>query len=106
MQRVGFWLKVRADRLDEYRARHRTVWPEMLEALRRCGWRNYSLFLRADGLLFGCLETDDFDAAVAAMAGHDVNTRWQREMAPFFENTEGAPPDLALERLELIFHLD
>ena len=54
MERVCFLLQVRPDRLDEYRARHREVWPEMLDALREAGWRNYSLFLarrRAAGRL-------------------------------------------------------
>ncbi len=32
---------------------HVRVWPEMLEPLRQSGWRNYSLFLRPDGLLVG-----------------------------------------------------
>ena len=49
MARVCFVSKVRPDRLDEYRARHAAVWPEMLEALRDCGWRDYHLFLRDDG---------------------------------------------------------
>jgi len=43
MQRVCFLLKVRPERLEEYKVRHRTVWPEMLDALRETGWRNYSL---------------------------------------------------------------
>ena len=43
MERVCFELRVRADRLDEYRERHRAVWPEMLAALREAGWTNYSL---------------------------------------------------------------
>jgi L-rhamnose mutarotase len=85
MERVCFLLRVRADRLDEYRERHRAVWPEMLEALSNAGWRNYSLFLRGDGLLVGYLETDDFDAALRAMDETDVNARWQAEMRPFFE---------------------
>lgn len=106
MQRVGFVLQVRQDRLAEYKLRHRAVWPEMLEALRRTGWRNYSLFLREDGLLFGYLETDDFAAALAGMAATDVNHRWQAEMAPFFESTAGRPADQALVRLEEVFHLD
>jgi len=50
MQRVCFLLRVRPDRLDEYRARHRDVWPAMLAALRQSGCRNYSLFLSRDGL--------------------------------------------------------
>jgi L-rhamnose mutarotase len=33
MQRVCFQLQVKPDRLDEYRARHAAVWPDMLRAL-------------------------------------------------------------------------
>ena len=102
MQRVCFQLQVRPDRLDEYRELHRSVWPEMLAALRDAGWRNYSLFLRDDGFLVGYLETDDFEAAQRAMAATEVNDRWQRDMAPFFD----ARADHALVRLEEVFHLD
>lgn len=109
MQRVCFLLKVRADRVAEYRERHSAVWPEMLEALSACGWRNYSLFLRADGLLVGYLETEDFAAARAAMERTEVNDRWQREMAPFFEpagSTGALRADEAMTPLSEVFHLD
>ncbi|OIJ69002.1 L-rhamnose mutarotase [Streptomyces mangrovisoli] len=105
MQRVCFLLKVRADRLAEYRERHAAVWPEMLEALGATGWHNYSLFLRDDGLLVGYLETEDFAAAQAAMEATDVNARWQAEMAPFFESLDGARPDEAMKPLSEVFHL-
>jgi L-rhamnose mutarotase len=105
MERVCFQLQVRPDRMDEYRARHREVWPEMLDALRRAGWRNYSLFAREDGLLVGYVETDDFAAAQDAMAATDVNARWQAEMAEFFELPGGERPDTGLVRLEEVFHL-
>jgi len=106
MERVCFLLRVRADRLDEYRARHEAVWPEMREALSATGWRNYSLFLRDDGLLVGYLETDDFAAAQRAMEETDVNARWQAEMAPFFVGLEGGGPDEGLVLLEEVFHLE
>jgi L-rhamnose mutarotase len=112
VQRVCFLLKVRSDRAAEYRERHSAVWPEMLEALSACGWHNYSLFLREDGLLVGYLETEDFAAARAAMEKTEVNDRWQREMAPFFEPL-GSPditgaqrPDEAMAPLTEVFHLD
>jgi L-rhamnose mutarotase len=105
MERVCFLLRVRPDRLEEYRERHRAVWPEMLDALRVTGWRNYSLFLDDDGLLVGYLETDDFGAAVAGMEATDVNARWQAEMAEFFELPSGERPDTGLRRLEEVFHL-
>lgn len=106
MERVGFLLKVKREMLDAYRERHRDVWPEMRDALSRTGWRNYSLYLTDDGLLFGYLETDDFEAARAAMAETDVNARWQAEMAPFFEALDGRRPDEGLLRLDEVFHLD
>ena len=106
MERVCFLLKVRPDRLAEYRERHRAVWPDMLAALRATGWRNYSLFLRDDGLLVGYLETDDFQAALDGMARTDVNSRWQAEMAAFFEDLDGRRPDQGLLRLTEVFHLD
>ncbi|HLY18980.1 MAG TPA: L-rhamnose mutarotase [Bryobacteraceae bacterium] len=105
MQRVCFLLKVRPERLAEYKDRHRTVWPEMLAALRETGWHNYSLFLREDGLLVGYLETLDFQAALRGMASREVNRRWQREMAPFFEALDGRRPDEGMLPLEEVFHL-
>jgi L-rhamnose mutarotase len=104
--RVCFLLKVRRELLDEYKARHAAVWPEMLEALRQTGWRNYSLFLRPDGLLVGYLECDDFAASCAAMQEHAVNARWQADMAPFFEAIEGRAADRNRMPLEEVFHLD
>ena len=105
MKRICFILQVRPERLDEYKARHRTVWPEMLAALRDTGWNNYSLFLRSDGLLVGYLETEDFEGARAGMAKREVNERWQSEMAGFFVQPEGVLPDRAMEPLEEVFHL-
>jgi L-rhamnose mutarotase len=100
MERVCFEVRVRADRLDEYRERHKAVWPEMLAALTEADWRNYSLFLAPDGRLIGYLETNDFEAAKRAMEETEVDARWQAEMAPFFEG------ELAFERVEEVFHLD
>jgi L-rhamnose mutarotase len=105
MKRICFVLQVKRERLDEYKARHRTVWPDMLAALRETGWHNYSLFLRPDGLLVGYLETEDFERARAGMAGRAVNNRWQNEMADFFVQPAGVLPDRAMEPLEEVFHL-
>lgn len=105
MARVCFVSKVRPDRLDEYRARHAAVWPEMLEALRDCGWRDYHLFLAPDGLLVGFVDVDDYDAAQAAMAQTGVNARWQAEMGEFFVADDTAP-DEGMVRLEQVFHLE
>ncbi len=103
MRRICFTLQVRPDRLEEYRRRHAQVWPEMLAALRDTGWHDYSLFLREDGLLVGYLQTDDFDAALAAMDATDINAHWQAEMAGFFETGR---PDQHMHVLTEVFNLD
>ena len=105
MKRICFVLHVKPERLQEYKERHRSVWPDMLTALRETGWNNYSLFLRSDGLLVGYLETENFENARAGMARREVNERWQREMADFFVQTNGILPDRAMAPLEEVFHV-
>lgn len=107
MRRVGFILKVKQKLIDEYKEHHKNVWPEMQDALRDCGWNNYTLFMRDDGLLFGYFETpESLQAAQAAMAQTNVNARWQDMMSPYFEIPEGAHPDQMFIELDEIFHLD
>lgn len=105
MQRVCFILQVRPERLAEYKERHKRVWPDMLAALSKTGWHNYSLFLREDGMLIGYLETPDFEAARKGMESTEVNARWQKEMSPFFMAVAGRP-DENMVALEEIFHLE
>jgi L-rhamnose mutarotase len=107
MKRVGFLLKVKQDKIEEYKKHHETVWPEMLAALSRTGWHNYSLFMREDGLLFGYFETpDDFQAALSGMEKEEINLKWQAFMGPYFEALGGARPDESMQELLEVFHLD
>ena len=105
LNRVAFRLRVRTDTIDEYRDHHDAVWPEMRDALSRCGWHNYSLFLDDDGTLFGYFETSgSLDDAVAAMQAEPVNERWQALMAPYFV-TDDAPADRQMRAIDEVFHL-
>jgi L-rhamnose mutarotase len=105
MQRVCFQLQVRPGRLDEYVERHAAVWPEMLAAIAESGRRNYSLFLRDDGLLIGYFETDSLEESQRLLAESPVTARWEAEMAPFFADLDGRP-DQGLSRLREVFNLE
>ena len=107
MKRVGFLLQVKKDKIAEYKAHHQKVWPEMLDALRRNGWHNYSIFMRQDGLLFGYFETpESFQAGLEGMAKEEINAKWQDFMAPYFEGVGGTHADQMMEELEQVFFLE
>lgn len=89
-RRSCFLLRVRPEKLADYLEIHQRVWSEMLQALSDCGWHDYSLFVDPDtGLVVGYFESDDADAARRAMAATAVNTRWQAEMAQYFQQPDG-----------------
>lgn len=106
MPRVGFLMKVRQDKLEEYKEHHSRVWPELLEAHRRAGWHNYSLFMGEAGLVFGYFETPhSYQAAVETLGKEEINARWDEFMAPYLEAVNAATGEIMLE-LEQVFHLD
>ena len=104
MERVGFTMRLLPGQEAEYRRRHAAVWPEMLDALRTAGARNYSIFIHG-AELFAYLEVDDFDAFRASMAATEINDRWQAEMASLIDPLTD-PATGFHQRLEEVFHLE
>jgi L-rhamnose mutarotase len=101
-QRSAFVLRVRPDKVDEYVQAHRHVWPELLDALRAAGIRNYTIF-RSGNEMFGYFEADDLERAGAQMAAQEVNARWQEAMADLLEERV---PDSGPKPLQEVFRLD
>jgi L-rhamnose mutarotase len=84
MERVAFAMKLLPGAEAEYRRRHAAVWPEMLDALRAAGARNYSIYMHDDDL-FGVLDVDDFERFRTMMDQAPVNARWQADMAALID---------------------
>ena len=107
MERVGFLMKVKEEHIPEYKEHHKNVWPEMLDALRKHGWHNYSLFMKENGLMFGYFEAENsFSTSLEGMSTEESNLRWQKFMAPFFEIPDGYRPDQGMVELLEVFHTD
>ena len=102
MAHAAFVLTIRQDKVAQYVTAHRQVWPEMRDALRRAGFRNYSIHLHGRQA-FGYFEADDPAAALRAIAAEEVNTRWQDGMAELLDQRVS---DSGPELLEEIFRLD
>lgn len=105
MQRVCFLLQLKKDRIEEYRKAHQ-VWPEMLDAMHAAGIRNYSMFIRKDGMLVGYFEAENPEQALQTLGKTEVNRRWQEYMAPFFDSGTGDLEKGGTEWLEQYFHMD
>jgi len=92
MERVAFAMKLLPGAKAEYRRRHAAVWPEMLDALRAAGARNYSIYLHDDDL-FGVLEVDDFERFRTMMDAAPVNAPGRRTCRPSSTPASTPPPD-------------
>ena len=77
-------LEVRPGYEVEYLKRHDEIWPEMLEALRAAGIRNYNIF-RHGLTLFGYFETDDLEATKTFLHSNAVDKRWSEWMTPIMK---------------------
>lgn len=80
MQRMAFRMQIRPGTEGEYLRRHQEIWPEMVEALRDAGFRNYSIF--RDGLtLFAYFESEDPLRTWRHISSNPINARWAEMMS-------------------------
>ena len=100
-------IRVKPDRLEEYNAYHANVWPEILDMIRKCKIRNYSIYHR-DGYLFAYFEYvgDDFDADMAKMAADPTTQKWWDLCKPCQEPLETRAEGEWWTSMEEVFHYD
>ncbi len=106
MKRYGFVFRIRPEMKAEYKKAHDEIWPDMARAIRESGIRNYSIFFRRDGTLFGYFECEDAKKAFDQMGRQEVNTRWQNAMDRFFVKSDPTILGPESEDLEEVFHQD
>ena len=106
MRRVAQVIRVRPEQRETYRALHRDVPRPVLDTLRDCHIRNYSIHLLGD-LLFGYFEYhgDDLAADMARMAADEATRAWWRLTAPGQQPVEEAAPGEWWASMEQVFLL-
>ena len=107
MQRYGKVIKVKPEKLAEYKALHADAWPDVLAMIRACNIRNYSIYYR-DGYLFSYFEYvgDDLDADRAKMAADPTTQAWWKLTDPCQEPVESAAEGEWWAAMEEVFHTD
>ena len=107
MKRYGSVLRLKPGAYDEYKRLHAAVWPTVLDMIRKCNIRNYSIFHR-DGQLFAYFEYvgDDFAADMAKMAADPLTQEWWAECKPCQEPLANRAPGEWWSDMEEVFHTD
>jgi len=107
MRRYGQIIRVKPEKLEEYKAYHAKVWPEVLETIRRCHIQNYSIF-HWKGLLFAYFEYHgaDYAADMARMAADPKTQEWWKIMMPLQDPLPDRPAGEWWAPTEEVFHTD
>jgi L-rhamnose mutarotase len=109
MARIGFRLKVKEGREEQYIKSHQEVWPELLQIIKDVGIRNYSIFIDGRDLFLYCEidgTKDDFVNAWKQVQATDVSQRWSKEMSELLEPASGIGEEQAPPMMRQIFYLE
>jgi L-rhamnose mutarotase len=112
IQRYGSVIGLRAEKIEEYTKLHAAVWPGVLQKIKDCHIRNYSIFLRRlpDGhhYLFSYFEYTgtDFTADMAKMAADPTTQRWWTFCEPCQEPLADRASGEWWANMQEVFHLD
>ena len=112
MERYGSVVEVKAEKLDEYVKLHANVWPDVLDMIKKCNIRNYSIYLRKlpDGklYLFSYFEYagSDFEADMAKMAADATTQKWWDVCKPCHTPLPDRVEGEWWASMEEVFHCD
>lgn len=101
-------LKDDARAIEEYKAHHRAVWPEVQRSLRGVGVRAMDIYALGRRLTMVMDTRDDFDlgSSFAAHVASDPRcAEWEALMKTYQEPPPGARPGELWTRMEPVFHL-
>jgi len=111
-QRHGGVLRLRPEKIADYKRLHQAVWPDVHRVIHEAHIRNYSIFLRrlpdGDHYLFSYFEYvgSDFAADMARLAADPVTERWWALCKPCQEPLPDCAPGEWWASMEEVFHQD
>lgn len=107
MKRYGQVIRLDPRQKEMYVNHHKACWPEVLQTIKECNIRNYSIFLRGD-LLFSYFEYhgQDFAGDMKMMAADPATQKWWKLVGkaqiPLEDRKEGE----WWAEMEEVFHTD
>ncbi|PAF42327.1 L-rhamnose mutarotase [Helicobacter sp. 11S03491-1] len=107
MRRYGQIIKVKPEKLQDYKKLHASPWKEVNAMIKKCHIQNYSIFYR-DGFLFGYFEYvgEDFEADMQKMAQDEMTKLWWQHTDICQLPIESAKKGEWWADMEEVYHLD
>lgn len=107
MKRFGQVIGVRPEHFERYKKYHSEVWPEVLDMIKKCNIRNYSIFHK-DNKLFAYFEYTghDFEADMVKMAADAKTREWWDIMEPMQDPVPTRTKGEWWATMEEVFHTD
>lgn len=104
MKRVAFKMKMKPGMKEEYARRHKAIWPEIVELLRKSGVGDYSIFLDEEtNILFGVQKICG-NVNSQELGCEEIQKKWWDYMADLMDvNPDNSPVTVPMEE---VFHLD
>lgn len=104
MKKYAWTWNVKPEYVEEYVRMHKNPWPEIMEAHRKAGFHNYSIF-RNGCQFFYVFETEDEPKARQGCAEDESCIKWNEIAMRMIESEFGARVESGIEYLEEIFYL-
>jgi len=100
-------IKLKPERVEEYKRLHASVWPEVLSMISKCNISNYSIYVK-DNFLFSYFEYtgSDYESDMSKMAADPVTQEWWAVCKPCQEPVRNHEEGEWWAGMEEVFHID
>ena len=92
MKRVAFKMYLKEGQKKEYERRHREIWPEVVDLLKKAGVGDYSIFLDEQTHVLFAIQTLATDQGSQSLGQHEIIQKWWDYMSDIMEvNPDNSP---------------
>jgi L-rhamnose mutarotase len=98
--RFGFKMKLHPGFKEEYRRRHKEIWPELVALLKNEGISNYSIFLDEETNILFAYQEQSGQSSSQDLGSTEIVMKWWKYMADIMEtNPDNSPVTIPLEQV-------
>jgi L-rhamnose mutarotase len=99
-KRFAFKMKLYPGFREEYRKRHKEIWPELVKLLKEEGIGNYSIFLDEETNILFAYQEQSGSSSSQDLGQTEIVRKWWKYMADIMEtNPDNSPVTIPLEQV-------